>query len=344
MNINHTDLKRFISEIMISEGMSEPHAGTLAEVVTWANLRGADSHGVIRIPQYLKFISNGDLDPLSRPELVLDTGAVFMIDAHKSAGQVAMSQAVDKALELASQFGVGWGVVRSTTHTGAVGYYAQKIAENNMIGLVTAATIPLMAYHGLRVISLGTSPIAIAVPSGNGEPILFDMATSVASMGKINQARIEQAPIPEGWALSKDGRQTSCADDAMVLLPMSGAKGSGLALMLEFVNSVLAGAPILARMITPGADRWHTHNACCVAVNIENYRDPGDFRSDVDELSTILQSLPMAEGVEEIRMPGTRGDRSYAERLESGIPIPDGLWSQLSEIAEEKGVKLPTLF
>ena len=325
----------------MDEGMSATHAENVAAVIDWANLRGADSHGIMRIPQYLKFIGDGDLDPRAEPEIAVDALALFMIEAHKSAGQVAASMVVDEAVTRARQFGLSWGLVRQTTHTGPVGYYAQQIARNNMIGIVTAATVPLMAYQGSRVENLGTNPLSIAVPAGNGETVLFDMATSVASKGRITQAALKDEKIPEGWALDETGKPATRGKDARVLLPMSGAKGAGLALMFEFLNSVLAGNPIISQMIQPGANRFHNHNASCLAIDIEKIREVESFKLDADALIQAMADQPKAQGVEEIRMPGTKGNRIEKERLRTGVPVADGLWQQLSSIAEQKNLTPP---
>ena len=341
MKFSSHALKKFMQDILMDEGMSATHAETVARVIDWANLRGADSHGIMRIPQYLNFIGDGDLDPRAEPEMAIDALALIMIEAHKSAGQVALSMAVDEVVDRARHYGLSWGLVRQTTHTGPVGYYAQQIAKNNMIGIVTAATVPLMAYQGSRVENLGTNPLSIAVPAGNDETVLFDMATSVASKGRITQAALKDEEIPAGWALDETGKPATQGKDARVLLPMSGAKGAGLALMLEFLNSVLAGNPIISQMIEPGANRFHNHNASCLAIDIEKIRDARSFKFDADALIQAMVDQPKALGADEIRMPGTKGSRIEQERLRNGVAIADGLWQQLLSIAERKKLTPP---
>lgn len=336
------ELGRFIRDVLTAHGAREADAVVFAEGLVWANLRGVDGHGVSRLPRYVKMLASGEIDTKVEPRLTHDRAATFVIDCGHGFGPVAMMQAAALAVERAKQTGVCFGLIRETTHTGAIGRYAQWIAERGCAAVLMGAGPSLMAYHGARVASMGTSPIAIAVPSGKG-PIVLDMATSTISNGKILQSRATGTPLPPGTVLTGDGEPTTDPKLAEILLPLGGAKGSGLALMFELVASVLAAAPIQARTLGPERRTRNTGNTAMFVIDIATFRPIADFAHDADTLAAILKALPRQAGYDEITLPGERSARTEAKRRKSGIPIPAKLWAELAAIATADGVKMPAL-
>lgn len=328
----------FMASVFAAKGMSDADARIFADIILWANLRGIDTHGAIRLPMYVRLIDNGALDAQARPAVRTASGAILHIDANRAAGQIALAHATNLAVAKAKAFGIAMALVSDTTHTGAAGYYAQKAAQQGCIAIVTSASVPLMAYHGAAAAGLGTSPLAIAAPRKGGGVINFDMASSTGSFGKLQQARLEGKPIPADWALDEQGKPTTDAKKAAVLLPLGGAKGSGLALMVEMLNSLLAAEPILASMAGTFGGSRHVQNASIIAIDIEAFRPAADYAADAEELARALTSLPRAEGFEEIRMPGDRGAATAAERETAGIPISGALWRELEKVAGNAGV------
>ncbi len=301
--VGHEELGRFIREILVKYGASEPDAAIVAQGLVWANLRGSDGHGVSRLPRYVKLLQRGEIDAMAQPR-------------------------------------VCFALIRHTTHTGAIGRYAQWIAERGCAAVLMGAGPTLMAYHGARVASMATSPIAIAVPSGNG-PIALDMATSTISNGKILQARATGGALPPGTVLTAAGEPTTDAKEAEILLPLGGPKGSGLAFMFEMLASVLAAAPIQAPALGPQKRTRHTGNTAMLAIDIETFRPLIDFKTDADALAAVVKALPRQTGFDEILLPGERGNRTETVRRKSGIPIPAKLWEELGSVAKETGVKMP---
>jgi len=338
--VGHDELGRFIREILIKHGASEPDAEIVAQGLVWANLRGSDGHGVSRLPRYVKLLARGEIDAMAQPRLVHDRAATFIIDGGHGFGPVAVMQAAARAVERAKQTGVCFALIRHTTHTGAIGRYAQWIAERGCAAVLMGAGPTLMAYHGARVASMATSPIAIAVPSGNG-PIALDMATSTISNGKILQARATGGALPPGTVLTAAGEPTTDAKEAEILLPLGGPKGSGLAFMFEMLASVLAAAPIQAPALGPQKRTRHTGNTAMLAIGIETFRPLIDFKTDADALAAVVKALPRQTGFDEILLPGERGNRTETVRRKSGIPIPAKLWEELESVAKETGVKMP---
>ncbi len=342
ITVGHEELGRFIREVLVANGAREGDAKIVAEGLVWANLRGGDGHGVSRLPNYLNIMKRGEIDPKAQPNLTHDRAATFVIDAGHGFGPVAAMQAAALAVERAKKIGVCFGLIRQTTHTGAIGRYAQWIANQGCAALIMGAGPALMAYHGTRVRSMATSPIAIAVPSGKG-PIVLDMATSTISNGKILQARPTGTPLPEGTVLTADGEPTTDPAKAEILLPLGGPKGSGLGLMFEMLASILAAAPIQARALGPEQRKRHTGNTAMLAIDVASFRPLGDFTHDADALVAVLKRLPRRAGFDEILIPGERSARTEAARRKSGIPIPAKLWTELENIATARAIKLPAV-
>ena len=263
-----------------------------------------------------------------------------MLDCGHGFGPVAAMAAAAIAVERAKSAGVCFGLIRETTHTGAIGRYAQWMAERGCAAVIVGAGQTMMAYHGARVASLATSPIAIAVPSGNG-PIVLDMAAASISNGKILQARATGAQLPPGTALTAAGEPTTDPNQAEIVLPLGGPKGSGLGFMFEMLASVLAAAPAQARALGPERRTRHTANAAMFAIDVATFRPLADFDADADTLAALIKALPRQAGFDEILLPGERGSRTEALRRKSGIPIPPKLWAELEAIAKAQAIKLP---
>jgi ureidoglycolate dehydrogenase (NAD+) len=337
--VGHEELCRFVRDALEGKGARPEDAATVADGLIWANLRGVDGHGVSRLPFYLRMIERGDIDVAAKPHLAQDGAATFILDGAHGFGPVAMMQAIALAAGRAAKAGVCFGLVRDTTHTGAVGRYAQWMAERGCAAMIMGAGPAFVAYHGARVPSLGTSPIAIAVPSGGA--VLLDMATSAISNGTILQARATGAALPPSSALTKDGDLTTDPNRAEILLPLGGPKGSGLGFMFEMLASVLAAAPIQARALGPERRKSLSQNIAILAVDVAAFRPVVDFARDADALATVIKSLPRQAGVDEIRLPGERAARTEAARRKSGIPFPGRLWEELRAVALANALELP---
>jgi ureidoglycolate dehydrogenase (NAD+) len=252
-----------------------------------------------------------------------------------------MMRAMREAVERARKFGVATGLVCRCAHTGAVGYYAQWAARQGCVGIVMGSGPPLMAYQGARVASLSTSPLAIAVPGGPDGALLLDMATAVASNGKLKQAAREGVEIPEGWALDASGEPTRDPSKTAVLLPIGGPKGAGLGLMFECLTSVLAGAPLLANMLGAGRKPFHMQSEMVIAIDVAAFREPEEFAADVDALAQTMKDLPRADANMPIRLPGERGEAEARRRAVDGLPIGQRLRAQLEDIAQQCAVAPP---
>lgn len=337
--IGKEDLFRLAVRIFTALRVSEAHARLWAEVLVWADLRGVSSHGVMRVPAYANYIRLGDCNPIPDMRMRRLGGAAAILDADLAPGPVAMMAAMDEAIATARRVQVGWCVARNITHSGAIGYFAAAAAKAGLAGLAMCASQPMMAYQGTRVAAVSTNPIAIAVPGGEHAPLMLDMSTAEVAMGKIMNARAAGRPIPPGWGLDAAGHATTDPAKVAVLQPMSGAKGSGLSLMIECLTSLFAANPLIEPVLRNGRPlQGRPMNGLAVAVDPAAFGDIEVFRANVDALIESISALPRADGVERIYLPGERGDSILAEREAGGIPLPRKIVQDLNRLSAELGV------
>jgi LDH2 family malate/lactate/ureidoglycolate dehydrogenase len=332
VNISAERLERWVSAVFLKQGLSEDHAQTVARVLVWANLRGMDTHGVVRVPRYVDLIRDGDLNPRPAMSTRNESAASVLLEADRAPGPVAMTYATELAIGKARQAGIGLCLVRATTHTAALGYFTQLAAEAGMAALAFSGSWPNMAYHGARAAGVSTAPLAIAVP-GDGAPIALDMASGIVSMGRLMQARRAGEALPSGTALDAKGEETTDPKAAVLPLPLGGAKGSGLSLLIECLASLVTGNPLLAESLegTPAGKR-HRQNAALIAIDIARFVEPAYFRREALRLARLIKALPPQPGME-ILLPGERGNRAAQERRRDGIPLPKAVHEELRALA-----------
>ncbi len=338
-------LKKFTKQVFVSAGLPRKDAETVADVLVWASLRGIDSHGVLRITQYLHNVDIGFMNPRPNIQILKETPAILFIEADHAFGPVVTTFAMNRAMEKARKVGIGWALIRNTTHQAAMGYYALMAARQNMAGMTSVASPPYMAYYGARAKGLSPAPIAIAVPAKRHKPLLLDMATGVVAFGKIFLAIDKGVSIPEGWALDKDGKPTTDPKQAAMVLPLGGPKGSGLALMLECLQSVMADNPRLEPILAGKEPNYlNLQNSFVASIDISQFTNVDKYKEHIDNLIDGIKGLPKAEGFNEIFVPGEPEERTYEERIRNGIPLPEGTVRNLRSAAERFSIELPPEF
>jgi ureidoglycolate dehydrogenase (NAD+) len=333
-------LEDFTRALFERVGVPPDDAATVAEVLVWANLRGVDSHGMLRVPRYVQWVESGVVNARPRLTILREAPAALVIDGDWCFGPVGLSFAAERAIEKARAVGIGWATIRRSTHAAAVGFYTLKVAQAGMAGLYIGGSVPNMAYHGARAEGVGTNPIAIAVPGETHAPLMLDMATAIAAVGKLLYHRDANVPLPAGWALDEQGEPTTDPKRAAIPMPLGGPKGAGLALMFECLTSLLTGAPVLEPRLA-GRETRHAQSGLIVAIDISQFTDPADYRRNVDALIAAIKALPRAAGVDELLVPGEHGDAIRGARLANGIPLPPGTWKRLHETAARLGVPMP---
>jgi len=340
--IPSADLQRFASDLFVAADVAPAMADEWAKSLVWANLRGVDSHGVLRIPGYIERLKRKDINPAPNMRVEKRAGAIAVLEADRAPGAVAMTAAMAEAIARAREAHVGWCAARNITHAGAVGYFALQAANAGMGGIVMSASGPMMAYHGAKVAGVSSNPLAIAFPAANRPPLLLDMSTSTVAMGKVMSARDAGRDIPLGWGLDAEGRETTDPKKLATLLPLGGAKGSGLSFMIECLCSLMAGNPIIAPALASGGKLDAPYlNGIAIAVDLAAFGDRERILSEADRLARLIAALAPADGVERIYLPGERGDSILRERMRDGIPLPQGTWSRLLACANALGVRSP---
>ncbi|MFC1931347.1 Ldh family oxidoreductase [Chloroflexota bacterium] len=335
-------LEKFAKEVFVRVGMPPGDAEAEAAVLIWANLRGVDSHGVLRIPAYVKNVDKGVMNPNPNIRIMNETSAILSIDADRAFGPVVTTFAMNRMIEKAKEVGIGWALIRNVTHQGAMGYYPLMAAKRDMVGIISVSDPPNMAPHGARTAGVSNSPIAISVPAKRHRPLILDMATSVAAGGKISLAIDKGIQIPENWALDKYGNPTTDPKQAVTLLPFGGPKGSGLALMFECLAGVMCDNPLLEPVLLgKGTIDPYIQNSFLAAINISMFTDVATYKEHIDNTIDGIKALPKAEGINEIFVPGEPEERTFEERSRNGIPLPEGTINNLHGVAERFGIDIP---
>ena len=344
IRIQSTMLAPFVMALLEAAGITHAMAEQWTASLIWANLRGVDSHGVLRVPRYVELLKKQTINPSPTIRVERRAGAITVLDADRAPGAIAMTRAMEEAIGAARTTHIGWCAARNITHAGAVGYFALQAARAGMAGIVMTASGPLMAYHGARVSGVSTNPLAIAFPAGKRPPYLLDMSTSTVAMGKLMNARDARRDVPLGWGIDAQGRNTTDSAKIATLLPMAGAKGSGLSFMIECLCSLTVNNPIVASALEAGGFLDNPFlNGVAVALDLTAFGDAGSIRSEADRLGDAVSALPAAAGVERILLPGERGDSVLQERKQNGIPLPRGTWTRLLACAKDLGVTPPQI-
>jgi L-2-hydroxycarboxylate dehydrogenase (NAD+) len=329
-------LQQFAVDALAAAGLAPADATLVATLILEADLTGVDTHGILRLPQYIGYLTSGTINP--RPQLkVVERGpATALIDGDNGMGHQVMAFATELAIELARQSGVGWVGVRGSNHAGAGGVYAAMPMAHGMVGIYAAvSSINNMPIWGGAEPLLGTNPIAIGVPAGQGPSVLIDTATSVSSVGQIRKYALEGKSIPEGWAVDgNDGQPITDPKLATegLLLPIGGHKGSALALAIGLLAGPLNGAAF-GRDVRSGASGASNTGQMIIALDIKRFMPLEAFTAEIDRHVREFQASARLPGVDEIRVPGTQREKRRQEKLKSGLALKAALLKQLDDMA-----------
>jgi uncharacterized oxidoreductase len=312
------------------------------ELVT-SSLMGHDSHGVIRIPEYLDLAAKGGIIPGAPITVEKTAGSTAVVDCGRNFGHVAAFRAIEEGIRLARQFGTACISTRHCNHVGRLGAYPQAAAAAGLIALATCNS-PVYGHcvlpWGGREGRLGTNPIAYAVPT-SGDPILADVATSVAPEGKVRYYQNEGKPVPEGWILDAQGRPTTdprafYGPPRGGILPLGGPaghKGFALGLLVEILGSGLAGLSAIDPDVVG-------NGVCFFVLDPQRFCPLDRFKALMDSLVAYIKSSPPIAGVAEVQVPGELEFRTLRQRTRDGIPVDDLTWQAIEEQARRLGVRL----
>ncbi len=337
-------LVAFIARALVAAGIPPEDAGNVAALMAEADARGGDAHGVFRLPQYVKQIQSGAVNPRPKIEILSDRPGTALVDGDNGLGHIVMKRATELAIEKARQCGVAWVGTRRSNHAGPAQLYPRMAAAQDMIGMYfCVGNANLLPPWGGTEALLSTNPIAIAVPGGRHSSIVLDMATTNTAFGKIRLKAQRGEPMPEGWMIDREGKPLTDAKRASegFLLPIGGAKGYGLALMIGVMAGTLNGAAFGRDVVDYTVDSKTPSNTgqSIVAVDIAAFADVQAFKQDVDEVWEVMKSSPTLPGVDEVRLPGERSEQLYRERMANGVPLSDGQRKILEELAGSLGIE-----
>lgn len=339
------EAEAFAAGLFEAYGVPETDARIAARCLVRADLRGVDTHGIVRMPIYLERLEKGLVTaaPELAPRRVAPAAA--HLDGKDGLGFVVATRAVEEAIAIAKENGVGFVGVSNSTHFGMAACYLLQALEAGYAALVFTNASRAMPPWGGRTELLGTSPFGAAFPNPGGTPFLLDMAPSVAARGKIRKAQREGKSIPEGYALDEHGRPTTDPEAALrgVVLPIGGPKGAAISMLMDIVGGVLTGAAFAGNVGNQyeNFDRPQNVGHAAIVFRPDLFMPAQAVAERMKELVATVKAAPKAEGFDEILMPGEPEARHEARRLEEGIPYRIDDLATLVEIARARGVAVP---
>lgn len=339
-NVPESKLREIVTRYALAMGASEAAAANLTESLVSSNMEGLDSHGVIRLPQYLKQMDQGFVKPAAVPTVVRRDRAVAVVDGGWAYGQVAGRVAARVAVDLAREHGIGAAGLFRVHHVGRLKDYVQIIGRENMIGLAFVNAGPkgglVTPFRGsLR--RFGTNPLAYSVPRPSGDPLVADFATSVTAEGKVRVALNSHKRLADGTIIDAAGNPSN--DPAQLyaggaLLPFAQHKGYCLSLFIDIVGGLLCGAGAASL-----SEEAPGNGMLLIALDVSTMRDDEAFMADVEALLGIVKETPAAAGQEPVLLPGEPEVLARAQRSTLGVPIDETTWSLL--VTSGTGIGLP---
>lgn len=331
--IRMEELERLMACALARSGASEAMARATARALAAAEMEGLASHGASRIPQYCGHVKNGRANGKAVPVIARDAKAACLVDANGGLAFEACGLAVREAMRRAREFGVAFVSVTNSNHFGVAAYHLEPLAQAGLVGLAFGNSPAAMPAWGGRRALFGTNPVAAIFPRRSGEPLVIDVSLSAVARGKIMVAAREGKPIPEGWAVDKEGRATTDAKAALEgsMLPAGGVKGAMLALIVELLACALSGAAFGFE-----SDSFFTEEGKPTRIGQGFLAiDPGALAGRevfLDRVETLVAAMLEDPGV---RLPGARRAELRAKAADSGVAVPDDLLARIRSLAGE---------
>ena len=347
--VRHTPekVRQLVAKIAVASGVRKPDATIFADALVDADLHGTATHGVSRLNIYIRRIQKKLINP--KASLVVDhnpmayaRAGTITVDACNGLGQVQAIKTLVKLTRKARRNGIAAATIRNSQHLGALSYYCNRAAAENMILIATTSGEPAMSPQGASDPFFGTNPIAASFPTGKGYPVKIDLATSIVARGNIIAAQKRGTPIPPTWALAPDGTPTTdpAAALAGTILTMAGHKGYALALLVEILSSVLTGSAIGPEIgsMYKNMDRAQNVGHLFILLDIAAFMPVADFKRRLDQTIDAIKSCHRRPGVPEILIPGERSHRTAQQNRAEGIPLDDATLAELKTLCAELGV------
>lgn len=329
---NHLTIQELVIRKLKAVGVNEKHAEKVAAILIHADLRGVSSHGVLRTEHYINRIQAGGMNTQANPTFSASGPVTGTVDGDDGFGHVNADVAMDNAIEMAKTAGVGMVTVVNSSHCGALSYFVEKAAKENLIGIAMTHTDKIVVPFGGKDAFLGTNPIAYGVPSRKNKPFILDMATSNVALGKILQHKEEGKDIPKGWGVDEHGNDVTDPHAVKALMPFGGPKGYGLSVVVDIFSGLLAGAafgPHISKMYGDlDQPRKLGHYVC--AINPAFFTDPEAFLDAMDQMIDELHHVEPAQGFSHVLVPGEIEQRNEDANREKGITIASTVYEYLA--------------
>ena len=341
--------REFAVQALKAVSVPDDHAHIVADTLVESDLKGVYSHGIQILPRYIRGLKNG-INPTPVVKTEIDMGALATVDGDCGLGQVSAVQSMELAIEKARKHGIASVVTKNTNHLGALAYYGMMAVKAGMFGICCTNGPAVMAPWGGVTETLSNNPICFAAPSQNSYPVVLDMAVSMAARNKIRVAADKGETIPSGWALDRDGNPVTDPEVALegLLAPMAGAKGFGMAVMIEILTSVLSGGLIGKNVPTDTMKSTDVFYPVYVShyfqvIDISRLMPIEKFTERVDQISNQVHESELASGTSAVYMPGELEFITREKRIKDGIPLPAAVLSNLNRIASEISIDQITI-
>ena len=343
------ELKRFVSTALTKVGVAPDDATIVADVLVAADLRGIESHGVARLESYyVNRIREGQLEAKPDVETVRETPTSLLVDAGNGLGHPTAKRTMDRILQKADASGAAFGAVRNSNHYGIAGYYAMMALDRDTIGIASTNSVRYGAPTFGKDVLLGTNPLAFAIPAKNEPAFVLDFATTTVPKGKLEVYNRKEKKLNPGWAIDAHGNETLDPQVALkgALLPLGGYgtdngghKGYGLGLLVDILCGVLSGGafgndlPLPSDPPLPGKISHFF-----AAFKIDGFRDPEQFKADMDTELRAFKDSQKAPGHDRIYVAGEVEYEKTLYNREHGVPVHVKVWSGLEKLAGELGI------
>ena len=341
--IHYVDWRRlrdFATEALTKVDVPREDAAIIADTLVEADLRGIDTHGILRLAPYMKMFSEGNINPRPNLYIVKETPITAVIDADDAAGNVASFKAAEIAIQKAKNSGVGIVGVKNSTHNCMLAYYPMMALKHDMIGLMTTNAPPQVpAYGGLTKI-LSTNPYAAAIPAGDELPVVVDMASTLVALGKVRLSATLGKKIPLGWGLDENGEPTEDPNAILkggFLAWLGGPKGYSLAVLANILSGVLTGGSFGPQNFPPYSTAEYGNQLIreghfIMVLSIDSFMPIDEFKRRMDAMIRETKASELAKGFKRIYLPGEPEFEQKEQRLKTGIPISQPLWEDLLRV------------
>jgi LDH2 family malate/lactate/ureidoglycolate dehydrogenase len=335
---SYHELTSVCSAILEKLNVPLEHSNIIADSLVKADLRGVESHGIARLPTYVKRVKNGLINPQAKYKIISESNTSVVYEDDNGFGQVIGAEAMHTAVKKAKEHGVSIVSGCHTNHLGMLAYYVLNAINQDVIAIMTSNAPPAMAPWGGQKPLIGTNPFCVGIPATKHLPIVVDMATSIVARGKIRLAIEKQEPIPEGWALDEKGNPTTDPKIALngSVLPLGGVKGYCLAILVEILSGILSDGNYFD-MVKSSTDMSGPMDVSFFiqAIDISQFMEINHFKDRVDNLIEAVKQSPKASNVSEIFLPGEIEFKKEERRLKDGIPIKEEIWSKITNLSKE---------